>query len=128
MKLEFDTDKIGITYKKGWGFEQMLITTELYCSKLLCFTKKDNKFSYHFHKDKDETWKVLQGSFVLKIKDTNTGKDYSDYLLKPNDIYRVYPGIIHQLIALEDNAIILETSTEDKFTDNYRIEPGDSQK
>ena len=31
---------------------------------MMVFTKKGNKFSMHFHKEKDETWFVNKGSFI----------------------------------------------------------------
>ena len=33
----------------------------------------------------------------------------------------------HQLIAMEDNSIIIEVSTPDSVEDNYRIAKGDNQ-
>lgn len=113
--------------QKGWGQEIILISNDLYCTKLLHFFKKDNKFSYHFHKEKDETWIVLKGKVELKEKNLFFGTD-TIILLPETFRYRVWPGVIHQLTALEDDTIILETSTKDSFEDNYRIEPGDSQK
>ena len=34
----------------------------------------------------------------------------------------------HQLVAIEDDSIIIEVSTPDSVEDNYRIGKGDSQK
>ena len=38
--------------------------------KIMFFEKKGNKFSMHFHKDKDETWFVNEGSFIVRWLDT----------------------------------------------------------
>lgn len=113
--------------KKGWGYEQIFITNELYCLKALHFTKKGNSFSMHFHKDKDESWYVQQGSFILKLINTDTGL-VEETLLGHEDTIRIRPFTIHQLIALEDDSRILEVSTADSVEDNYRVAPGDSQR
>lgn len=113
--------------KKGWGYEQIFITNELYCLKALHFTEKGNSFSMHFHKDKDESWYVQQGSFILKLINTDTGL-VEETLLGHEDTIRIRPFTIHQLVALEDDSRILEVSTADSVEDNYRVAPGDSQR
>ena len=40
---------------KSWGYELIFSSNDLYCGKLLVFTKKNAKFSMHFHKTKDES-------------------------------------------------------------------------
>ena len=50
---------------KGWGHELIWANTESYCGKLLVFKEKGNKFSMHFHREKDETWFVQDGEFTL---------------------------------------------------------------
>ena len=44
------------------------------------------------------------------------------------DLMRLKPLTIHQIQALEDDTVIIEVSTPDEPTDNYRVRPGDSQK
>ena len=44
------------------------------------------------------------------------------------DTWRNKPLVPHQLIAEVDNSKIIEVSTTDSVEDNYRVEPGDSQK
>lgn len=112
--------------KKGWGYEYIFITNELYCLKALHFTKTGNRFSMHFHKEKDESWYVEEGSFLLKTINTDTGT-IEEQVLDKEDTIRIPPGNIHQLVALEDDSRILEVSTADSVEDNYRVSPGDSQ-
>jgi mannose-6-phosphate isomerase-like protein (cupin superfamily) len=112
--------------KKGWGYEYIYITNELYCLKALHFTKAGNKFSMHFHKEKDESWYVEEGSFILKMIDTSTGH-INEQVLNTEDCIRIRPFEIHQLVALEDDSRILEVSTADSVQDNYRVLPGDNQ-
>lgn len=111
---------------KAWGYEQIFSTTEKYCGKLLCFAKKGNKFSMHFHREKDETWFVLKGSFKLRVINTDNAQTHVG-ILNTGDTWRNPPLLPHQLVALEDDSVIIEVSTPDSVEDNYRVMPGDSQ-
>ncbi len=112
--------------EKKWGYEYIFATNDLYCGKLLHFTKAENKFSMHFHREKDETWYVQKGGFTLRLIDTSNG-NIKEKTLKLGDSIRIKPLTVHQLIALEDNSEIIEVSTADSIEDNYRVMPGDSQ-
>ena len=57
--------------KKGWGSELIWATNDKYCGKLMRFNT-GSKFSLHFHKDKEETWYVLDGLFFVKWIDTDS--------------------------------------------------------
>ena len=111
---------------KGWGKELIFATTDKYCGKLMFFDKKGSKFSMHFHKEKDESWYVLNGSFTLHTIDTKTA-DIETSVLTKGETWRNHPLVPHQLIAMEDYSIIIEVSTPDSVEDNYRISKGDSQ-
>jgi len=111
---------------KGWGFELIWATNEHYCGKMMVFTKKGNKFSMHFHKEKDESWFVNEGSFIVRWIDTKTATLFSQTLTQ-GMTWRNKPLLPHQLEALEDNSSITEVSTADSVEDNYRLIPGDSQ-
>lgn len=111
--------------EKGWGHELIWATNDKYCGKLLHF-KKDAKFSMHFHKEKDETWYVLSGKFILNMIDTSNADQHQLELISGSSI-RILPLHPHQLICIEEGTII-EVSTPDSVEDNYRILPGDSQK
>lgn len=112
--------------KKGWGYEIIWATNDKYCGKLMVFEKPQSKFSMHFHKEKDETWFVNSGQFMLRYIDTNTAKIH-EKLLKEGDVWHNPPLLPHQLEALQPNSMIFEVSTADSVEDNYRIIPGDSQ-
>ena len=111
--------------EKGWGSEFIFATNDKYCGKLLHFNKA-SKFSMHFHAQKDETWYVLSGSFEVRWIDT---ADASEKLvqLHQGDTWHNKPLLPHQLICIEEGTII-EVSTPDSVEDNYRVQPGDSQK
>ena len=111
--------------EKGWGHEFIWASNDKYCGKLLHF-KKASKFSMHFHAQKDETWYVLSGSFEVRWIDT---ADASEKLVQLHQGYTWHnkPLLPHQLICIEEGTII-EVSTPDSVEDNYRVQPGDSQK
>ncbi len=113
--------------EKGWGRELIWATNEKYCGKLMFFDRKGSKFSMHFHREKDESWYVLKGSFMLNIMDCSNA-EVSTSVLKTGDTWRNHPMLPHQLVAIEDDSIIIEVSTPDSVEDNYRIGKGDSQK
>jgi mannose-6-phosphate isomerase-like protein (cupin superfamily) len=110
--------------KKGWGTEKIFASNNLYCGKLLNFNQ-GSKFSMHLHKEKDETWHVLSGSFILKTIDT-TSATINVETLNIGDTKHITPMLPHQLMCVEEGTII-EVSTPDSIQDNYRVEKGDSQ-
>lgn len=111
--------------KKGWGEEEIWVTNEKYCSKFLHF-KAGACFSMHFHKTKVETWYVLEGTFRLLKLNTQNAQEI-ERILVPGMVVHNDPLEPHQLFAITKGTI-LEVSTEDSITDNYRVRPGDSQK
>jgi len=111
--------------EKGWGHELIWATNDKYCGKLMKFNK-GAKFSMHFHREKDETWYVLDGKFVVHYIETDDASMYQNELVE-GDTWRNNPLLPHQLECIEEGTII-EVSTPDSVEDNYRIMPGDSQK
>jgi mannose-6-phosphate isomerase-like protein (cupin superfamily) len=111
--------------EKGWGGELIFATNDKYCGKLLQFNT-GSKFSMHFHSEKDESWYVLSGKFILKMIDIKNADERQIDLL-PGSSIRIFPLQPHQLICVEEGTII-EVSTPDSVEDNYRIRKGDNQK
>jgi mannose-6-phosphate isomerase-like protein (cupin superfamily) len=112
------------TVKKGWGSEEIWATNDKYCGKMLNF-HRNAKFSMHFHREKEETWYVLSGEFIVKtINTADASIDIKQ--LKKGDVWHNPPLLPHQLICIEAGTII-EVSTPDSVEDNYRVMPGDSQ-
>jgi mannose-6-phosphate isomerase-like protein (cupin superfamily) len=111
--------------EKGWGHEMIWATNDKYCGKMMTFNS-GAKFSMHFHSEKDETWFVLDGRFMVEWIDTKNAQVHSE-ILEKNSVWHNPPLLPHRLIALEEGTII-EVSTADSVEDNYRVMPGDSQK
>ena len=84
------------------------------------------KFSMHFHKEKDETWYVLDGVFHVHWINT-LNADVITTKLVAGDTWHNEPLTPHQVECIEEGTII-EVSTADSVEDNYRVMPGDSQK
>lgn len=111
--------------EKGWGHELIWATNDKYCGKLLKFNT-GAKFSMHFHSEKDETWHVLSGKFIVKCIDTKNADVY-EQTLEAGSTWHNPPLLPHQIICIEEGTII-EVSTPDSIQDNYRVGKGDSQK
>ena len=75
--------------KKGWGSELIWATNSKYCGKLMNFNT-GAKFSMHFHAEKDETWYVLSGEFIVRWIDTNNALQ-NEKKLKVGDITPTKP-------------------------------------
>lgn len=110
--------------EKGWGSEFIFATNDKYCGKLMNFNA-GAKFSMHFHSEKDETWYVLNGRFLVEYINTQNAKVFDKYLVA-GDIWHNPPLLPHRLTCIEEGTII-EVSTPDSVEDNYRVMPGDSQ-
>ena len=111
---------------KGWGYEVIWATDDKYCGKIMVFEKVGAKFSMHFHKEKDETWFINNGRFLLRWIDT-TDASLHEQELKSGDVWHNPPLQPHQLVCMEAGSSITEVSTPDSVEDNYRIVRGDSQ-
>ena len=111
--------------EKGWGHELIWATNDKYCGKMMKFNK-DAKFSMHFHSEKDETWYILDGKFLVRWIDTKTAK-VNGKELNAGDVWHNPPLLPHQVLCMEEGTII-EVSTPDSVEDNYRVLPGDSQR
>ena len=73
---------------KGWGYELIWATNDLYCGKIMVFEKAGSKMSMHFHKEKDESWFVNQGSFKLRYIDTQTATPM-EVVIKAGDTFEM---------------------------------------
>jgi mannose-6-phosphate isomerase-like protein (cupin superfamily) len=112
---------------KGWGVEIIWANNELYCAKLLCFKAPGAKMSMHFHAKKTETWFINTGQFIVRWIDTETATQHEKVLV-PGSTWHNPPYQPHQLEAMLPESIVFEVSTEDNSNDNFRVQPGDSQK
>ena len=121
-----ETTRLSGAIKKGWGYELIFATNDMYCGKIIVFEKAGAKTSMNFHKEKDKTWFINAGSFLLKTIETKSATLITKEL-KEGDAWHTPCLVPHQLEALEDNSSITEVSTPDSVEDIYRISQGDTQ-
>jgi mannose-6-phosphate isomerase-like protein (cupin superfamily) len=112
--------------EKGWGREEIWADEPGYCGKNMVFTKAGGHCSMHFHREKDETWLVQSGEFLLVWIGTFDATKHEKRLL-PGDTWRNAPLVPHQLFCVHPGTVV-EVSTYDDPADNYRVLPGDSQR
>lgn len=108
---------------KGWGFEKIVCNSELYCGKIL-HLNTGKKFSWHFHKLKDETFYIRRGTVKLLYGYNEDITKATEIVLGPDSSFHIPVGMIHQLIALEETDVF-EFSTTHFDSDSYRITKGD---
>jgi mannose-6-phosphate isomerase len=93
---------------KPWGHELIWALTERYCGKVL-FVRAGESLSLQFHREKDESWYVLDGRAALELG--APGQTILDSeIVAPGSAFRFVPGTVHRVTAIEDTHII-EVST-----------------
>ena len=110
---------------KGWGQEIFLINCPDYCAKILCFDAGQDG-SLHFHREKHESWYLLEGELRFEWIDTERAETNMKILRAGDmvDIPRLCPHKVTAITACR----ILEVSTPHYHFDSYRIAPGASQR
>jgi mannose-6-phosphate isomerase len=94
--------------EKPWGHELIWALTEHYAGKLLV-VNAGQQLSLQFHRQKDESWYVLEGRAELEFASAGE-KTTSTEVVTPGAAFRITPGTVHRVRALEDT-VILEVST-----------------
>lgn len=127
MELQVESGYIN-RVDKVWGRECWIVNNELYCAKILhvCCARSS---SLHYHKVKDETFHVLEGSCYLELRWLTGHKGvYSAqqiYPLRKGDTIRLRPGTAHRFFCTPDMTLgckVLETSTQHSDDDVVRLE------
>jgi mannose-6-phosphate isomerase len=114
--------------EKPWGYELIWALTDEYCGKLL-FVRAGEALSLQFHREKDESWLIHSGRAELEMSEPGQ-KAPNMEVVGAGAAFRIRPGTIHRVKALEDTTII-EVSTpqiEDvvRLEDRYgRTAPGE---
>ena len=99
--------------EKVWGSEEWIVNTPAYCGKFLQL-KKGKRCSLHYHKNKDETFYILNGRVLMEI-------DNKDNIMKKGDVKHITPMTLHRFSGLECS-VIIEFSTHHEESDSYRQE------
>jgi mannose-6-phosphate isomerase-like protein (cupin superfamily) len=104
--------------EKPWGYELIWALTDDYCGKIL-FVKAGESLSLQFHREKDESWYIHSGRAELEMG-TPGDKTPNREVVGAGAAFRIRPGTIHRVKALEDT-LILEVSTP-QIEDVVRLE------
>jgi mannose-6-phosphate isomerase len=103
---------------KPWGYELIWALTDLYCGKLLV-VRGGQALSMQFHREKDESWYVLEGRAEIEMAGAGE-KSPSREVVTAGAAFRITPGTVHRVRAIEDTTI-LEVSTP-QIDDVVRLE------
>jgi len=109
------------TVAKEWGNEIWFENNNLYCGKLL-FVEEGKWSSYgnfHYHKIKDETFFVIEGS--LRLDFVGDHNEIFSIDLEKNQSARIFPGTRHRFTSISKNGCkFIEVSTTHSDDDSYR--------
>ena len=103
---------------KPWGYELIWAQADDYVGKIL-FVEAGCSLSLQFHREKDESWYVLEGKVELELGAPGQGILASE-VVGPGSSFRFPPGTVHRVTALDD-ATIIEVSTP-QLDDVVRLE------
>ena len=103
---------------KPWGYELIWALTDQYCGKLLV-VRAGQALSMQFHREKDESWYLLEGRAEIEMAGAGE-KSPAREVVTPGAAFRITPGTVHRVRALEDTTI-LEVSTP-QIDDVVRLE------
>ena len=107
--------------KKSWGNELWFENNEMYCGKLLVVRPGEwsSRGKFHYHKIKDETFFIVDGTLRLDIADDD-GK-VKKLILLENDSVRIKPEVRHRFTAQSTKVCkFVEVSTTHSDDDSYR--------
>jgi mannose-6-phosphate isomerase len=94
--------------EKPWGYELIWALSEEYAGKLLS-VNAGQQLSLQFHRQKDESWYLLEGVAELEFAAPGE-KTTTAEVVRPGAAFRIRPGTVHRIRALED-VLMLEVST-----------------
>ena len=103
--------------EKVWGSEEWIANNDKYCGKILNLNK-GFRCSIHYHKNKHETFYILQGKVLMELFDSGGNRSIINIML-PEKIQVIEPYQRHRFTGLEDSRII-EFSTHHEESDSYR--------
>lgn len=105
--------------KKNWGTEEIIVNNDKYCAKIMALFP-NGKLSLQWHKEKQETFFVLNGELHLDRFEKD-GTKVTDILIEGESV-TILPCQAHSFYNPGlSNVMFLEISTEHKDEDTYRV-------
>jgi mannose-6-phosphate isomerase len=95
---------------KPWGHELIWALSDDYCGKIL-FVKAGEALSLQFHREKDESWLVHSGRAKIEMAAPGEKVPQSE-VVGAGAAFRIKPGTVHRVLALEDTTIIEVSTTQ----------------
>ena len=106
---------------KDWGYEIWMANNEKenYCGKIL-YIKFGHSTSMHLHKNKHETFYILEGRLDIEIICTVTTEKYTK-TVNEGEVFVLDRLIPHRLIPSGGVVKVVEISTFNEDSDSYRL-------
>jgi mannose-6-phosphate isomerase len=104
--------------EKPWGYELIWAKTDAYAGKIL-FVRSGQALSLQFHREKDESWYVLDGRGEVEVGGPGEPVTKSE-VVGAGAAFRFPPGTVHRVTAVDDTTIF-EVSTP-QLDDVVRLE------
>ena len=106
---------------KDWGYEIWMANNEKenYCGKIL-YIKFGHSTSMHLHKNKHETFYILEGSLDIEIICTVTTEKYTK-TVNEGEVFVLDRLIPHRLIPSGGDVKFVAISTFHEDSDSYRL-------
>ena len=111
---------------KKWGYEIWIVNNDLYCGKHL-HVLPTKQCSVHYHKNKTETFYVINGALKLEfstVLDLEFWRDYTPkfVVLNKGQSITLQPMTAHRFSSAFDYPCdFIEFSTHHSDDDSYRI-------
>lgn len=116
---ELITNDERLCIAKLWGYEEILVDTPRYCGKILHFDKGFTG-SLHYHRDKDETFYVMEG--IVEVEFGPSTDELVHSVLFTGEVLRLPHGTWHRVSAAYGDAKLIEFSTHHDDDDVVRYE------
>ena len=113
-RFAFEPERV----EKPWGWELIWAQAEGYVGKLL-FVRAGQALSKQFPNVKDESWYFQEGRAQLELNAPGEAVENTE-VVGPGAAFRLKPGTVHKLTALEDT-LVIEVSTP-QLDDIVRLE------
>lgn len=105
---------------KPWGHENVWALTEKYVGKIL-HIKKDKRLSLQFHRVKEETIMILEGTMELVLEEGSQREEVR-LVMKPGDTYHICPMTVHRFCASQGTDVKLMEVSTTELHDVVRIQ------
>ena len=116
--------KKATTIEKPWGHEELWAQTSRYVGKIL-FIKKGRRLSRQYHKIKQETLMVLEGTLICEAGPYFEGDSIHTHMMEAGSVFHIDAGTIHRFCAGEADVRLVEVSSPEiqdivRLEDDYR--------